>query len=147
MVRTFALVLGVVYLLGGIAGFIPALVQPPTSGHDLVIEAGHGRVFGLFPVNVLHNIVHIGVGLWGIFSRGSVGAAVSFSRGLTIFYGLLALLGLVPAAETMFGLVPLHGNDVWLHAGTALLAAYFGWGPPARETARTTTTTTSAAAP
>ena len=23
--------------------------------------------------------------------------------------------------------MPLHGHDVWLHAGTALIAAYFGW--------------------
>jgi hypothetical protein len=25
------------------------------------------------------------------------------------------------------GLVPIYGNDVWLHAVLALVAAYFGW--------------------
>jgi hypothetical protein len=40
---------------------------------------------------------------------------------------LLAILGLIPATNTMFGLVPIYGNDVWLHAGTALIAAYFGF--------------------
>jgi hypothetical protein len=37
------------------------------------------------------------------------------------------VLGLVPGLNTVFGLVPIHGHDVWLHAGTALAAAYFGW--------------------
>jgi hypothetical protein len=27
----------------------------------------------------------------------------------------------------MFGLIPLYSHDVWLHAGTAAIAAYFGW--------------------
>jgi hypothetical protein len=27
----------------------------------------------------------------------------------------------------MFGLVPLFGNDIWLHALLAIIAAYFGW--------------------
>jgi hypothetical protein len=29
----------------------------------------------------------------------------------------------------MFGLTPLFSHDVWLHAVTAAIAAYFGWGP------------------
>jgi hypothetical protein len=24
-------------------------------------------------------------------------------------------------------MLPLHGHDVWLHVGTATVAAYFGW--------------------
>ena len=31
--------------------------------------------------------------------------------------------------HTLFGLTPLFSHDVWLHAGTAVIAAYFGWGP------------------
>ncbi|MCC2629869.1 MAG: putative rane protein [Thermomicrobiales bacterium] len=40
-------------------------------------------------------------------------------------------MGLISAANlhTMFGLTPLFSHDVWLHAGTAIIAAYFGWGP------------------
>jgi hypothetical protein len=29
--------------------------------------------------------------------------------------------------------VPIHGHDVWLHAGTAIIAAYFGWVAAARS--------------
>jgi hypothetical protein len=28
---------------------------------------------------------------------------------------------------TLFGMLPIHGHDVWLHAGSAAIAAYFGW--------------------
>ncbi len=34
--------------------------------------------------------------------------------------------GLEPT-RTTFGLVPIYGHDVWLHAVLALIAAYFGW--------------------
>lgn len=132
--RTFALVIGIVYLLVGIMGFVPGLVQPPQNGGDLIIEAGHGRLLGIFPINVAHNLVHLAIGAWGLVGSRSNGGAVAFARGLTILYALLAVMGLIPATNTMFGLAPLHGNDVWLHAGTALVAAYFGFGPPARVT-------------
>jgi hypothetical protein len=36
-------------------------------------------------------------------------------------------MGLIPALNTLFGLAPIHGHDVWLHGGTAIIAAYFGW--------------------
>jgi hypothetical protein len=33
----------------------------------------------------------------------------------------------------VFGLIPLHGHDVWLHLGTAAIAAYVGWRHEAGE--------------
>ncbi len=50
-----------------------------------------------------------------------------YGKGVAVIYGLLTLLGLIPATNTTFGLVPIYGNDVWLHAGLALVAAYFGF--------------------
>ncbi|WP_019588323.1 DUF4383 domain-containing protein [Deinococcus apachensis] len=133
MVRTFARVAGIIYLLVGILGFVPALLSAPTGPH-VAVGAFHGNLLGLFPVNLMHNIVHLAIGAWGLASAGSFGAAVSFSRGLAILYAILAIMGLIPGLNTLFGLAPLHGNDIWLHAGTALIAAYFGWGA-ARDTA------------
>lgn len=43
------------------------------------------------------------------------------------FYGALAVMGLIPGLDTLFGLVPIFGHDVWLHAVTAAAAVYFGW--------------------
>jgi hypothetical protein len=134
--RTFALVLGIIYLVVGIAGFIPGLVTPgevPAEG-AAPAEAGtdHGLLFGLFPVNLLHNLVHIAFGIWGIVAYRSFGGAVTFARVFAVVFGILAVLGLIPGLNTLFGLVPLYSHDIWLHALTAAVAAYFGWGPPAK---------------
>jgi len=127
MIKTFALVFGVVYVLAGIAGFIPGMSPHTADMPPIAVDSFYGRALWLFPVNILHNFVHIAIGVWGILASRSVSGARMFGRGLAIFYGLLAVLGLIPATNTMFGLIPIYGHDVWLHAGSALVAAYFGW--------------------
>jgi hypothetical protein len=67
--RTFSLVVGIVFLLVGLLGFIDALKSlPPTDAPTLSVSAGYGYLFGLFPVNILHNFVHLGIGVWGLTS-------------------------------------------------------------------------------
>jgi len=127
MIRKFALIFGILYVIGGIAGFIPALNPHHADMPPIAVDSFYGRALGLFPVNILHNLVHLAIGLWGILGSRSLSGARFFGKGLAVFYGLLAILGLIPATNTMFGLVPIYGNDVWLHAGTALIAAYFGF--------------------
>jgi hypothetical protein len=86
---------------------------------------------GLFPVNILHNIVHIVFGVWGlVVARGSADALRTYARAVAIVYALLTVLGLIPATNTTFGLVPIYGHDVWLHAALAVIAAYFGFAGP-----------------
>jgi Domain of unknown function (DUF4383) len=117
-----------VFLLVGIAGFIPAFVTTPVEmSRDLAIEAGHGYLFGLFPVNIVHNLVHIVFGIWGLVAYRALGSARLYARAVTVIYALLAILGLIPGLDTLFGLVPLHGHDVWLHILLAAIAAYFGF--------------------
>jgi hypothetical protein len=129
MIRTFALIFGIVYVLVGVLGFIPGLNQMDhaDAGHSLVVDSFSGRLLGLFPVNILHNIVHIAVGAWGLLASRSVAGSRLFGKALAILYGLLTILGLVPGANTLFGLVPIYGHDVWLHALSAIVAAYFGF--------------------
>ena len=124
--RTFAMVFGIVFLLVGAAGFIPNLVQPLHPGHPPVDPEG-ALLLGLFPVNMLHNVVHVLFGVWGLAASRSLGGSVAYARGVAIIYALLTIAGFVPNLNTMFGMVPLYGNDVWLHALLALVAAYFGW--------------------
>ena len=127
MIRTFALVFGIIYVLVGILGFIPALSTHPADAPHLSVESGHGYLMGLFPINILHNIVHLIIGVWGIVASRSLGGARLYAQALAIVYGLLAVLGLIPATNTTFGLIPIHGHDIWLHALSALIAAYFGF--------------------
>ncbi|HKR25332.1 MAG TPA: DUF4383 domain-containing protein [Allosphingosinicella sp.] len=123
--RTFAMIFGIVFLLVGIAGFVPQLVQPPEGG-DMGMP-GHVMLLGMFAVNTLHNVIHIIFGLWGLAASRSAGGALAYARGVAIIYALLTVLGLIPATQTTFGLVPIYGKDVWLHGALALVAAYFGW--------------------
>jgi len=128
-IRYFAIAAGVVYVLVGLMGFMPGINVPgPPDAPQMAIDSFYGYLMGLFPVNVIHNLVHLAIGAWGIwgYSNGIPGSR-SFARGLTVVYALFAVMGLIPGLNTAFGLVPLFGHDIWLHAGTAILAAYFGW--------------------
>jgi len=130
--RNFAMILGIVFLVVGIIGFIPGINMhhnmqgnPPPP---LVVETNSGYLLGLFHVNVLHNLVHIIFGVMGI-GMPRAGQAVLYCRIVAIGYGLLAILGMIPTLNLQytFGLIPIEGHDIWLHALIALAAAAFGW--------------------
>jgi hypothetical protein len=131
-IRTFALIYGIVFAAVGIAGFIPGLVTPhdPVE-HALTVDEGAGDLFGLFPINMLHNLVHLAFGVWGLAVYRNTNAAIGYARVVAIVYALFVIMGFIPGLNTLFGLVPLHGNDIWLHALLAAGAAYFGfmWHP------------------
>jgi hypothetical protein len=127
-VRAFALIAGSIYLALGVLGFIPQLLSPAPAGAPSVgITAFYGYLLGLFPVNFMHDLVHLAIGAWGIAASRRTGAARAYAKALAIIYGVLTVMGIIPGLNTMFGLVPIHGHDVWLHAVTALIAGYFGW--------------------
>lgn len=126
--RTFALVWGIVFLLVAASGLIPGLWQPaPAHYPDLLVEARYGDALGLFPVNILHDLVHLVFGIWGVAAYRSLGAARTYAKAVAIIYGVFAVMGLVPGLNTTFGLVPLFGHDIWLHILLAAPAAYFGF--------------------
>ncbi|MBD2256270.1 DUF4383 domain-containing protein [Pseudanabaena sp. FACHB-2040] len=129
--QLFALIVGVIYLGIGVMGFVPGLVSQPDvmPGYVEAVgsHGGFGYLLGLFPINTAHNMVHILVGAVGIATSIALDSARYFSGLLAVFYGLLTIMGLIPVANTTFGLIPIYGNDVWLHAATTLLAIYFGF--------------------
>jgi hypothetical protein len=128
--RYFVLVLGIVFVLVGIMGFVPAFVhQNHADPYQLAIEHNHGYLLGIWPVNSVHNLVHLGSGILGILAFFSLGWSRVYCQVLAVVYGAVALMALIPQnwAKTAFGLMPIHGNDIWLHAVIALAAAYFGW--------------------
>lgn len=111
-------------------GFVPALVTAPPANAPDVMPMAHGYLLGLFPVNALHNVVHLAVGLLGLAAWRGMFSPVRYAQGLAVFYGALAVLGFIPGPNTLFGLVPVYGHDIWLHAATALAAAWFGFRAP-----------------
>jgi len=127
-IRYFALIFGLVYGLVGILGFFPGVTtSPPADAPPLAVDMAYGYVFGLFPVNVLHNLVHLAIGLWGVVSFPRLDASRFYARAVTVIFAVLAVLGIIPGLNTMFGLTPLFGHDIWLHVLTTVVAGYFGF--------------------
>jgi hypothetical protein len=124
--RRFAAILGIVFLAIGLAGFVPPLIWPP-QGEALAIDSPHGLLLSIFPVNAALNGAHILLGLGGLAAARSVSGAMLYARGIAIVAALLAGMGMVPGLDDLFGLMPLYGNDIWLHLGLAATAAYVGW--------------------
>ncbi len=132
-VRRSAFVLGLLFLVLGLCGFFPQLlwVHPIRSfggphGHTSV-EVLDGYLFGLFHVNVIHSGIHVLFGLLGFLAAGWYGLARLYAVLVTVSYLALFVLGLIPAADTLFGFCPIHGYDVWLHftlAGAAFPFAF-----------------------
>ncbi len=126
-IRTFALIYGIGFLIVGAGGFIPGLLSEPHTHPDMTVNTGFGYLMGLFPVNVLHNLVHLAFGVWGLLAYRSASGARVYARGVAIIYAVLAVSGLIPGLRTTFGLIPLFSHDVWLHIVLAAGAAYFGF--------------------
>jgi hypothetical protein len=126
--RTFATVAGVLFVLVGVAGMLGLGLAPPfPDDPELAVPAQYGRLLGVFPVNLLHNLVHLLIGVVGLAAATRLGAAIRYAQGLAVLYGLLAIMGLIPALATTLGFIPLFAHDVWLHGLTALTAAAVGF--------------------
>lgn len=114
LIRTAALVVGAVFLLVGILGFIPGI----TTDYDTMTFAGHeseAKLLGIFQVSVLHNIVHLLFGIAGIAFARTVGGARSYLVGGGIIYALLWLYGLFIDHDSTANFVPVNTADNWLH--------------------------------
>jgi len=119
-VQTAALVIGALFLLVGILGFIPGI----TTNYDTMTFAGHhseAMLLGVFNVSILHNIVHLLFGVAGLAMARTVPAARAFLVGGGVIYAVLWIYGLVVDADSSANFVPLNTADNWLHFGLAVI--------------------------
>ncbi|GHO93408.1 membrane protein [Reticulibacter mediterranei] len=117
--KTFAFAVGIVFVLVGILGFIPALVPG-------------GALLGIFAVNVLHSVVHLLIGILGI-AAAYTGLARRYNQVIGAIYLLLGVLGFIPPLvidNALLGIVSINLADNLLHlvAGTAMVAVGFALG-------------------
>src|SRR5215218_171860 len=122
-VRTAAGVVGGIFLLVGVLGFIPGI----TTDYGDMTFAGHdsgAELFGIFQVSVLHNIVHLLFGVAGLALSRTEPGAINFLIGGGIVYLVLWLYGLVVDEGSSANFVPVNDADDWLHLllGIGMLA-------------------------
>jgi hypothetical protein len=114
--QLFGLVFGAVYVLVGLAGFLVADQFTGGQASDKLIA---------FPVNHMHNIVHLLIGGALLFgsTRADLAKTVNLVVGVT--YALVAVLGFMSVITPE--LINDRGvADDFLHLATAILAIYFG---------------------
>jgi hypothetical protein len=125
--KTLTQVSGAVFILIGLLGFA---MDP---------------ILGLFGIDTMHNIVHIGSGILAFFlaAKGEDGAAL-FGKIMTVVYGLVTVLGfLAPVGfidpqMKLLGLMDINGADNFLHLLLTALFAYIGFFAAARSTRHAT---------
>jgi arginine exporter protein ArgO len=122
-VQQAALLVGVIFLLVGVLGFIPGI----TTHYDTMKFAAHhseAKLLGIFQVSILHNLVHLAFGLAGLaLSRTASQARMYLLVGGAI-YLILWIYGLVIDHDSAANFVPLNTADNWLHLvlGIAMIA-------------------------
>lgn len=127
-IKKFTFIVGLAFVGVGILGFVPGFVTAPhATDPNLAVEAAHGRLFGIFPVNIVHNLVHLLLGAWALFASKNFASARTYCKSAAIIYAVLAVAGFVPGLNTLFGLAPIHSHDIWLHVVLALPLGYFGF--------------------
>jgi hypothetical protein len=109
-----AVVVAAVFLLVGVAGFIPGL----TTDYDTMEFAGHesgAELLGVFQVSVLHNIVHLLFGAAGLALARTWSGARAFLLVGGAIYAVLFVYGLLTDHRSDANFVPLNDADNWLH--------------------------------
>jgi uncharacterized protein DUF4383 len=117
LVQTVALAFGIVYLLVGILGLLPFAGGTYTQANS--------NLLGFVPINLLHNIVHLVIGIAGIAAAGSLARSRQFCQ---VFGVVLILIGVVGIfVNNPLSLIPIGGFDVVIHLVTGGILSYFGF--------------------
>ncbi|MFE6506419.1 DUF4383 domain-containing protein [Nocardioides sp. NPDC057767] len=112
--QTAATVVGGVFLLVGVLGFIPGI----TTDYDSMAFAGHeseAQLLGIFQVSILHNIVHLLFGIAGLLLARTWNGARGFLIGGGAIYLVLWIYGLAIDHQSTANFVPVNDADNWLH--------------------------------
>lgn len=126
MAKAVTILFGVVFVLVGILGFVPAVNSAGPAGTDYTL------LLGIFAVNPVHNVIHLASGvvalLAGLYGTGAY--ARLYLGVFGVVYGLVTILGLAGLLFThgdLLGLVAINGADNILHVliTVAVLGTFF----------------------
>ena len=115
-VQGAALIVAAALSVIGVLGFIPGA----TADVDQLAFAGQhsgARLFGVFVVSVLVNLVHFAVGAAGFILARSYARARAYLLAGGLLYLGLWLYGVLVEHGSNAHFVPLNSADNWLHFG------------------------------
>ena len=118
--QIFAYLAGAVLVLVGIVGFIA------DSSFNTGSSIDGDKLLGIFEINGIHNLVHIGSGLLLLAVAPKRATAKTGVLAFAVIYGIVTVIGLIDG-ETVLGLIPVNAADNILHialTAAALLAAF-----------------------
>jgi|SRR5688572_1717085 len=122
MIKTAAVLFGIVFILIGILGFVPGITD-------------NEMLLGIFHVNAAHNVVHLLSGAAALFAgMTSTGAARIYFRVFGVIYGLVAVIGFMVGDGMLLGLISNNTANTWLHVGIASVSLLLGFMPARSET-------------
>ena len=113
-IQQIALLVGLVFLASGIGGFIPGI----TTNYDDLKFAGHNsdaQLLGIFDVSILHNIVHLLIGVVGIVLARTIDGARTYLVGGGLVYLVLFVYGAIWHGEKGSNWIPVNWADNILH--------------------------------
>jgi hypothetical protein len=123
MIKSAAVLFGIVFILIGILGFVPGVTN-------------NEMLLGIFHVNAAHNVVHLLSGAVALFAgMTSVGASRMYFRIFGVVYGLVAILGLMNMGQhtMLLGLISNNDADTFLHIAIAAVSLLLGFIPASSE--------------
>jgi hypothetical protein len=115
---------GTAFLIIGILGFIPGV----TDQFAELKAAGHrstAQLFGVFDVSILHNLLHVVLGIAGLWLARSWAGARIYLVGGGALYLAIWIYGLAVDRASSANFIPVDSADNWLHfaVGLGMLAA------------------------
>jgi len=107
--------IGAIFILVGILGFIPGITSHLYGGLDFAGHNSQAKLFHVFQVSWLHNIVHIAFGLVGLAFARTTATARLYLIGGGVVYLVLWFYGLLIDQQGGANFVPFNTADDWLH--------------------------------
>ena len=124
-VQKAALIVGIVFLAVGVAGFIPGLTAD-VAALRIAGPESQALILGVFQVSILHNLVHLLFGAVGLWAATSFAVSRNFLIWGGAVYALLWLYGLLVPVDSAANFVPMNDADDWLHFAIAVAMILLG---------------------
>lgn len=122
--QNLAMLFGGVFLLVGVAGFIPGITQD----YDELTNFGEegAELLGIFGINIIENILHLAFGLVGLaMARTHLGAR-TFLIGGGVVYLVIWIYGILIDLDSDANFIGVNDAGNWLHLALGVALVVLG---------------------